>query len=366
MRIRTALICGLMWSVCADPVFAQSPPASDDGRRPRMRQMGMRGGSPEGRFDGWFERLAEDLALDDAQRAQVDQMAEPYRAKFRERGERFRQMREAMEAGDEALVEQLRAEMPDPGDLTETMEQFSTEIETVLRPEQADRLREMRARFTAMREEREARRQMIEEMPDRLNMTDEQRAEYEALVREERRSMGERMRRMREQGEMGPDGMGPEGMGPGEFDPSQMRQFQRNRGPFSDDFLNKVDGMLTDDQRPLLAQMREELNARRFEGGPPAQPGRGRQVDLRSLFRATRRVDLQPDQEDELRDIEREAMRAQRDIRGNDRDAQALLIRETRAKVEALLTDEQKSQLRSALDRGQRPQRRPRGEPAPR
>lgn len=364
MRMRTALICGLLWSVCAGPAFAQAPAASDEDRRarPRMRQMGQRGGNPEGRFNGWFERLAEELNLDEAQRAQVDTMAEPYRAKFRERGDKFRQMREAQEAGDEALAEQLRAEIRDPGELPEMMDQFSTEIETVLRPEQVEQLHDMRARFNERRQEREQRRQMIEDMPDRLNMTEEQRAEYENLVREERRSMGERMRQMRERAQGAQDAM-EQGDMDAAADTRAQFDANRNRGPFSDDFLTKVDGLLTDEQKPLFAQMREELNTRIGEGGPPPP---GRQGDLRGLFRAMRRLDLQPDQEDDLRDIEREAMRAQREIRGGDRDAQAVLLRETRSKVEALLTPEQKTQLKSALDRGPRLQRRPRGEPAPR
>ncbi len=98
-----------------------------------------------------------------------------------------------------------------------------------------------------------------------------------------------------------------------------------------------------------------------------AEPG---SLDARTVLRAVKRVDLTRAQQDEIRDIERAAIGAYRQISRKDKQRHAELAEQLKAEIAELLDGEQIEQFQSALkrlDRGgrgaEREQRRERGRP---
>ncbi|MGE0479035.1 MAG: Spy/CpxP family protein refolding chaperone [Phycisphaerae bacterium] len=113
---------------------------------------GMRGGPQM-----FIERAKEQLNLDDAQAAHLDELV----AAARNRaggpgadgpGALWRQMREAREAGDEDRVNELRQQMRADGEArAAAFEQVLTELEKTLRPEQKAALADFRAEMAERR-----------------------------------------------------------------------------------------------------------------------------------------------------------------------------------------------------------------------
>lgn len=340
-----------------DLAWAQAPAEPNDGR-PRQRQIGRRG-EPERRFENRFDRMADALALDASQRVQFDQIVAPHRERMKQRGEKFRALRDAEDAGDTEQTEQLRTELRDAGGeggqpRGEMMDEVAAQVEAILRPDQVEQFQEMRNRMRERWSQGQQQREMIAALPDRLNLDDAQRTDYRQMVRAQFR---ERRRRAETVQEMGDQAGGALEQGDTQSAANLREEIEANRNPDADvnEFLTKVEAMLNEEQKPLLAQYREELasaTAGDAAGGVGSAAGpNARAHNIRNLFRAVRRLNLNAGQEDQVREFEREAMRAQREIRNRDEEARAALFSSTRQKVDALLTAEQKTELDSQLQR---------------
>lgn len=103
-----------------------------------------------------FERIAEELGLTDAQRAQIREQKrnfhESNRARFETHRDTMRQYREARRAGDTARAEELKATLEiQRGELAQLRQAQRQAFLSILTPEQ-------RAKLEAMKADREARR----------------------------------------------------------------------------------------------------------------------------------------------------------------------------------------------------------------
>lgn len=325
------------------------------------RRMGERRGRDRGgRADRMFARIADELELDEAQRAQLDEIAAEHRERMRETEEREQEIREAMRDTDDEHAAELRAELreirgPETG-MTEVLEK----LEPILRDDQISRLWEMQDRNDRRRDDRERYRRITQELPDELGLSEEQRDEFDALLRAQREQMRERwsevrplMEEMRQAREAG-----------NQARVDELRQQLEDTRPSQDAlfeaFFEELKDTLTEEQLGLLSAFREEL-----AGGGPGQ--RGGPSDVRNVLRAVKRLELDSDQKGRIREIEREAIGAYRKIPRSNKEEQAVLAAETQAEIMEVLNEEQAKEFESVLkqaggrQRGERGQRRERG-----
>ncbi len=292
-----------------------------------------------------FERIARRLDLDEDQRAQFDELTKTQRAEMREMGARWRELRQAQRDGDTERVAQLRAEMPawnGPGSgLAETLDK----LEPILRPEQVERLWEIEDQMQRRQRMRAQYRAVTRDLPDQLNLDDQQRQEFDDLLKSQRETMRQRwtemrplMRKLRDAIDAGDDEQIEElraQIDAARPDPDQM---------FAE-FFDKLASHLDDDQIAKLKEFRQQWT-------PPA----GDHVSLdnltiREVFRAVKQLRLDRDQKAQIRDIQREALGKYRKIGRRDHEGQARLADDVRKQIAELLDDEQLDRFDAQLRR---------------
>ncbi|MBU0617878.1 MAG: Spy/CpxP family protein refolding chaperone, partial [Planctomycetes bacterium] len=147
-------------------------------------------------MDRMWTRVADELDLDEEQRVQFDEISAKYRERMREAGQRWQEvreeMREAREAGDEERVRELRAEMRGGRESEGAFAEALEELEPILREDQVARLWELQDRMQGRGQDRERYRRVINDLPDELDLSDEQRDEFEQLLNSQREKMRER------------------------------------------------------------------------------------------------------------------------------------------------------------------------------
>lgn len=265
---RISLIAGLLLMA---PLFLTLPAGAQDepqgefqreGRRGRGEWRGERGGRRGERFGRMRERLIEELDLDEEQQAVFEDIMANQREQWRERRESFREIRQAEEDGDMDRAEELRAALGEGRGRGNPMEAAFAELEEHLGEDQILKLDEMRERFSQRGRER------LDRFADRLELDDDQRGQLEEIGR----NMRDRMRgRWREGG--GRDArFGPAGEG----DDAAAEGARRRRG--FDGFFDEVEGILREDQIPLLDEVREERRQR------AQRRGRGERGGARQRF----------------------------------------------------------------------------------
>ncbi|NUQ49606.1 MAG: GreA/GreB family elongation factor [Phycisphaerae bacterium] len=169
--------------------------------RPDRGRFGRGQGGPPGpggpNFEMLSQRLADQLDLDDQQRASYDEIVASFRERFAQSGQGeqmrdlMRQMREARQAGDDALAEDLRRKMDETRRAGETLrEEFLSQVEPILRPEQVERLATIRERLGNMERQRFGNpMQQIEELRDVLRLDDQQNRHFDELLADMREQM---------------------------------------------------------------------------------------------------------------------------------------------------------------------------------
>lgn len=346
LTMRRFVIAALLIAPLAAVAIAQDGGDRRGDRDDRGRR-GRRGPS----FARLIERMNEQLQFDEQQRLQVDEIAAAFEERQSEQRDLWREMREARESGDDARVESLREQMREAGrQRGEMMDQFFAEIEPVLRADQLDAFEDMRDSFSRQRGPRFDMRRMIEELPDAVEMTPEQREAFQELLQSRREAMRERMQNRRA------DDTGDAESDDEETDGQDRRRGRRGPGfdfaAMQDEFFAEVGELLNEDQQVLLTQYRERIEAERAQ-----QRDRGRDRDrgdaFQTLFSASRRLqDLSSEQRSALRELEREAMRTYRELRGeNDPEALAVFTQETKAEIVRLLEAEQVQEFETTLER---------------
>jgi soluble cytochrome b562 len=318
----------VVMSTLAAMAFAQ-----DEGRR---RGEGRRG-------DRWrrgpslgplVERLTERLALDDEQRAQIEEIVAAQEQRMEEHRAQWQEMREATEAGDEERAAELREQlMQQRGERGQAMEAILDQIEPLLHEDQLEQFQQIRERMPMGPGpgRRGQMRQIMSELPDAVNMTEEQRKEFEALVDEQRALMRERMQSRWQQRES--------------EDGEDVRPRSRpDFGAMYDEFFEEVAQILNEDQLPLLSDYRNRVAEER------RRHGRGSE-GVRTVLSAVKRVrGLSSDQQDAVRKIERDAMQSSREMR-RDREGLALLAARVKEQITDLLDEGQVEEFERNLER---------------
>ena len=343
--MKTYLLVFLAISTSTVTALAQPGPDEDRGQRRR------RGRDPAERMERVLKRLAEDLVLDAEQRAQLDEIAGPYRERMREMSQRRSEVREAMRNGDEDLAAELRARMREDGGPWASMSEMVNKVEPILSEEQLERFSEMRAEMEERYEDRARRfedrehyRQMARELPDELDMDEGQREKYGEFLSSWREQFRTRMREtgpLREQMRAAREANDEERIAElrSEFD--KMRPDPEKMHA---EFFSGVQNLLRDEQKKTLALYRA-----RFEAGDG--DGQTHAEDVRVVLAAARRARLSPDQKEDLRAIRQEAVQASREIRRQDRQGQALLAATIKDKVVRMLDAEQAERYEREIER---------------
>ncbi len=306
---------------------------------------------------GWLTRvLARRLDLDAEQQAQYDAIVEKFRQQFVGDDENsprtlFEQMRAAREAGDRERFEQLRERLHDlRAQMAEQIEPFFDEVEQILRDDQIPILNEFReqveSRVRGQRQMQVLRRAM-RELRGRLDLTAEQAERYQELTGTIRDQMlgqhqrGEQMRELVNQMRQARAAGDEERLAELR---EQMRSLRPDPQHLLDAFFSGLERFLTPAQLKAVEAYREETLA-------DADTRADRELDVRRVLRAARRLRLTGEKRQQLREIEREAMREVRKLRRRDREGQALLAEKIADEIRDLLTPEQVEKFDQLLER---------------
>lgn len=265
---------------------------------PVLAQQGFRGERDgEGDRPRWVQRmldqLADDLELDESQRTQMQAVADEQGRRMREMGRLFRDIRQAERDGDDALAEELRAQLPErPAEGWNPRTQFFDELEPILRDDQLLRLDEIRERFPGRGEER------MNRFADDLNLDEGQRVQLEeasAELRSRMMAQGEQWRELRplydelrEAREAGDDELAAE-------IEAEIEELRPNPGRGMEEFFDQVEGFLREDQIPALNEMRAEAAEMRQRFSERRGAEFGRDVEesaAETLGRLEEEVDL--------------------------------------------------------------------------
>lgn len=362
------IILGVALIACSPLALAQD--GGSDDRRPRGTReqdgdgrMGgeRRGGDRQFRGDGrmgmggprggeWmqrmFERTAEDLDLDEAQRQEFDRLAQPHLDRMREMGERWAEVREAQDAGDEARARQLREQLQRGANPADALNEILGSLEPMLRPEQIDKADAIRDRMQGDSDNRDRMRRISRELPELLALDETQKQHFDELIARSREEMGNRMssmgplfEQMREAREAG--------------DTARLRELERQMESQRPDmnaryaeFFAQLEPILRDDQKALLADFRDEIGL--ASDGAPADKGGA--TDVRTILQMAKRLSLDAQQRRELKEIEEDAMRAWREV-GRDKEARADLARQVREEISKMLDESQQTRFAQLLQR---------------
>jgi hypothetical protein len=355
----------------AIPALAQNRPR---GNRPDGAQGGPQRGQGQrgpgaGMFDRMTGRLAGDLQLTEEQQTEYDQIVADFRQRMAalpgptaETQDLMRQLREARQNGDQEKMRELGAKLQEQrgGAMGGVMNDFFDQVEPILDAGQKEKLatfRERAAQFMGGAQRGADMRRMIQELPDKLDLDEQQREQFDALVAD-----------MRQQADARRQEMQPliDEMRQAQQDGDQQRveeirqQLAQGRGqggmPF-DALFDNLEKILNDDQKTKLADIRKTLGPRGAQSGP---------TDVRSVLQAIRRLDLDDDQRAGVKEITDKAMRESRKLEARDTAAQAKLATDTKQQIVKLLTPEQVQEFERVLQQASRParqQRRPAAEP---
>ena len=286
-----------------------------------------------------FGRMAETLELNEEQRVQFDDIAASFRQRFAEARPILGEMRQARRDGDTARADELRAQLHelsvDPGGL---LQNALNDVGSILDDEQLPGFSEIRQNME--------QRQWERELPETLEMDEEQRAQYRqmrrALHQGQRppmdllRSIRRKMREAREAD-----------------DQARVQELQAELEAARPDatgkwieFLDQLRGVLREDQAAVLDP---------YYLGTMAGAAR-RHEDAHDLLRAALRSRLDRAQRAKWRVIMRETIESLRAHR-KDKEAGAAIAVETRGKIEELLTEDQLVLFERALKRLKRSNR---------
>lgn len=291
-----------------------------------------------------FAGIADELGLDEAQRQQFDEIIARQRDRMREMGQRWREIGQAMREGDEERAGQLRAGLQMGHGAGSGMSAMLDEIEPILRDDQVAKLWEMQDRMERRREGFERYRRVARELPDELGLDDGQRAEFGRLLTSQREQMHEQWSEMRplfEEMRAARESGDEERL---EELRRQLEEARPNPEAMFDAVFEQLAEVLNEEQKERLTAFRKWMQT----GGDVG--GRGLR-DVRDVLRVLRRLKLSSEQKDEIRDIEREAIRARRGIGRRNKEEQARLAATVKAEIVALLDREQVKQFEQLLQR---------------
>lgn len=348
MLVRMIVLLAAL-GACAG-AFGQDGETRREGRRPRgefRRGPGLA---------ALVEQMKQHVQFDEEQLARIDEIVARHEQRFAQQWDRWRALREAEQAGDEALAAELREELRTQrpaGWRGRGPESFLNEIEAILHEDQKNAFAEFRAQLPPPPERGpwDALRRVMHELPEAVRMTDEQREQYDRLLAQRRGGFADRLgRRARALGPgepRGPKGPAEPPIPPG---PPGLRQppGPPDAGAMLDEFFDQVAALLDEEQLQLLADYRKQVEAEIRAPGPRDAD------DPRAVFAAARRLHgLSEEQEDAIRNLERTTLRAARQLPRSDAGGLAMLAAEARTEINNLLDEDQQAEFARILE-GQR------------
>jgi Spy/CpxP family protein refolding chaperone len=362
---------GILTVLVALPALAQQGPGGRGARRGERDTRGPHGmGRGERGPMQMLERLPEQLDLSMQQRQQFDDIMRDFRVRWADQTpdrdalrELNREYRQARDAGDTQRAEELRKQMREMARNRGGMvSEFLDAVDGILNEQQRERLNEMRERLERRGPRGQGLRELMRELPDALNLTEEQRAFLDGLLAEERERVGQ----LREQfaklrplfQELREAMQNRDEARVAEIEAEIERLRPERPDPLA--LAEKLKEVLTDEQKQQLDQLVAERAPDRRDGPPGA---RQRNTDVRGLFRCAMRLKLTEEQRGLLSDLRREAMRESRAVRG-DREKLTALEEATKTKILEMLDASQTEQFNELLTRGtgyERPRGRERG-----
>jgi|GEM_PF-3723746 len=333
---KSALIIAILALVTAS-AWAQ------DAERRRGNQERRRGGRDRGpAINRVVDRLAEQLDFDDEQLRLVKEVAAAYEEREQQERQQRREDREAGRVGESRSEGDRESGRRRGGRGGENIQSFMDEIEPILHEDQLEALQQIRERMSQRRgaDGRDAMRRMTRELPDAVEMTDEQREGFQELLDEQRELMRERRQQRRARNETG------------DAEPGETGDVERDRrrgrpdpAAMIDEFFEQTAELLNEEQLVLLADYRVQMESRMRERESPQSD------DLQTILSAVKRVkDLEDEQKQALRDIERDAMRSSRKLERTDKDGKAILAAEAKKQIEKLLNAEQTEEFRRNIE----------------
>lgn len=362
--MKRMLTISLIAALLPTIVMAQDAQPTQDGQEQPRRMRGQGGpgfGGPGGpgfggRMSGrMFERVVEDLNLDDEQKAQFETIVEPVRERMRQAGEQWQQVRALEESGETEQAQTLRRSLMEQMGRGEAMETAFAQLEPILRPEQLEKFDDMRDRFDRDRESRDNMRKIAEELPTQLNLDETQRQQFDEMAAAGREKMGEQWRAMRPMfEEMRTAREAGDTARVAELQ-AQMEAQRPDMNAAYAEFLTQVEGILNDEQKQTLAAFRDETGIGMAADSTAA--GDGKSIDPREMLKLVKRLRLSDEQKDQFKQIEKDAMGAYKDAR-RDAAAKAALSDQLRGQIGEMLDDTQKQRFESLIERSAKRSRR--------
>jgi Spy/CpxP family protein refolding chaperone len=319
------------------------------GGRPGRGGPGMGMGSPE----DMARQLGETLNLTAEQKPKYDAIVEKFKPKWQEQANErakmmdlVREMRDALQKGDEAKAEEIRKEIEDLREGSRALlTQFLDEVQPILTPEQVQKLDEFRERVERFRGGGGGLEPLLARVPDELKLTDAQRPKFNELAAKVRANLRE-LRTLRD--EMRKAREGDNSARATEL----QKQIQEKRNTESvDAFLAQLEPILSDEQKAKLPDLWVRL------GG-----GMGPN-DARFVLRVAQRLELKPEQKTKLNQLAHDAMVASRAELTPEKHAE--IAKSTKDKIVALLDPNQAKEFERLLERGTRMRPGGRGRPNP-
>jgi predicted house-cleaning noncanonical NTP pyrophosphatase (MazG superfamily) len=352
MKLRLIVLLTSAWLVA--PTLGQPPPQERPRGSARLQRQTPEG-RPAGGLQARIDRIREALELDEDQQAEFDRIA----AEFRERRgsgpdrERMRslmeEMRRAHQEGNSERVAEIREELRDArgGD---RIQEFLDEIEGILHDDQREKLAGIRERIATERR----RGQMaaargparggpvaqLRRLRAELQLTEKQAERYDELYAELQEALAQQGPR-----EDVTKGLVDELIKAVEAgDEARIAELKEQlSGPHAQNqeaigqFLAQVEEILEPGQVEILQRFRERMRM-----------GRGLD-DLEAMLRIVRRLDLNDEQRQRVREIRRENHQAAQEAR-RDPEAMAQLNAKVREELREVLTDEQVAEFDKLLE----------------
>lgn len=304
-------------------------------------------------------RLERDLGLDDAQRVQLAALAARHGelvAEDRRTGRKiaalYRELREARQAGDQPLADRLQAQIAElearrQADSLEgdPLGPFLEAAAGVMRGEQVDKFESIRQELLDQTRDGTALRELLRTLPEELKLDESQRARFDALATrlreqaaveagrgEELRKLYEDERAAREAGDVArADALQRQIE---DLRPNPRRRFEK--------LFDELAPVLRDEQKAVLADIRETTVA---GGGHTAGAD-----DLRMMLRVVRRVELNDEQQQKLREIERVAAALERRLPRRDAAGRRTLSENVRRDLLEMMDEPQRQEFERLLN----------------
>lgn len=366
--LTSASLCGLALAQEGERrinVQQESPAIRQDGQ-PARREGGMMVAGPggaRGMMGGrMMGRMVEELDLDENQQKIYEELAAPMRERMRAMGERWRAAREAADGGDDTQLKALQSEFQSanggpgrsgPFGGADPFGEIFDQLEPHLRPEQLDKLDNMRDRMERDRDSMDSWRRVSEELPEKLNLDETQKQQFDEMLQTAREETGQRWQAMRPMFEQMQEAREA---GENERLAELRRQFEQQRPDGAaqmQGLMSQIEGMLRDDQKEAFNSFQTELGV--SAGGEAGDAGVS--ADVRAILRIAKRLRMTSEQKEDFRTLERQSMRSLR-VAGRDADAKAELADRVKEQVEQLLDDAQRERFHAQLERLDRRNRR--------